>query len=95
MVGVRGGGGAADLPEWYMPPRMIGGYVTGPVLIGRSDECVVAVRQVLAYPVGGEFGVEAHACGSALEDGAQPGVSVVAAAALSCALRRRTGSGSG
>jgi hypothetical protein len=56
-----GNDSAGDLPGWYMPPQMIGGYVTGPVLIGRSDGLVVAVRQVLAYPVGVETEVEAHA----------------------------------
>ena len=44
-----------------MPPQMIGGYVTGPVLIGRSDRVIVAARQVLAFPAGFEVEVEAHA----------------------------------
>ncbi len=52
------------LPEWHMPPPMIGGQVTGPALIERSDGYVVAVRQVLAYPVGVEIEVEAHARGA-------------------------------
>jgi hypothetical protein len=47
-----------------MPPQMIGGHVTGPVLIGRSAGLVVAVRQVLAFPAGVEIEVEAHAHGS-------------------------------
>jgi hypothetical protein len=67
MAGMRNGGGAEDLPEWYMPPRMIGGYVAGPVLLGRTDGCVVAVRQILAYPAGVEIGIEAHTRGSAPE----------------------------
>lgn len=66
-------GGVDDLPAWYMPPRMIGGYVTGPLLIGRSAGCVVAVRQVLAYPVGVEIGVEAHTRGSSSPDSMLPG----------------------
>jgi hypothetical protein len=48
------------LPEWYMPPPMIGGHVTGPVLISRSDRLVVAVRHVVAFPAGVEVEVEAH-----------------------------------
>jgi hypothetical protein len=42
------------LPEWYMPPPMIGGHVTGPVLVSRSDRLVVAVRHVVAFPAGVE-----------------------------------------
>ena len=67
-----GNGSADDLPEWCMPPRMIGGYVTGPVLIGRSDGLVVAARQVLAYPAGVEAEMEAHARGSS-PGGTPPG----------------------
>lgn len=47
-----------------MPPQMIGGHVTGPALISRSNGVVVAVRQVLAYPVGFEVEIEAHARGT-------------------------------
>ncbi len=65
MAEMPGGGGAAELPDWLMPPPMIGGHVTGPVVIGRSGGLVVAVRQVLAFPAGLEVEVEAHACGSA------------------------------
>jgi hypothetical protein len=65
MAEMPGDGGAAGLPDWVMPPRMIGGHVTGPVLIGRSGGLVVAVRQVLAFPAGMEVEVEAHARGSA------------------------------
>jgi hypothetical protein len=61
MAEMPGDGGAAGLPDWLMPPRMIGGHVTGPVLIGRSGGLVVAVRQVLAFPAGVEVEVEAHA----------------------------------
>jgi hypothetical protein len=61
MAEMPGDGGAADLPDWLMPPRMIGGHVTGPAVIGRSGELVVAVRQVLAFPAGVEVDVEAHA----------------------------------
>ncbi len=57
-------GGAAGLPDWLMPPRMIGGHVTGPVLSERSGGLVVAARQVLAFPAGVEVEVEAHAHGS-------------------------------
>jgi hypothetical protein len=46
-----------------MPPPMIGGHVTGPVLITRSDQFVVAVRHVVAFPVGVEIEVEAHSRG--------------------------------
>jgi hypothetical protein len=42
---------------------MLGGYVTGPLLISRSDRVVVAVRQVIAFPAGVEAEVEAHARG--------------------------------
>jgi hypothetical protein len=47
-----------------MPPRMIGGYVTGPVPIARSGRLVIVARQVLAFPAGVEVEVEAHAHGS-------------------------------
>jgi hypothetical protein len=47
-------------PEWVMPPPMLGGHVTGPRLIARSDGFVLAIRQVLAFPVGVEVEVEAH-----------------------------------
>jgi hypothetical protein len=43
---------------------MIGGYVAGPILIGRADRVVVAVLQVLAFPAGVQVEVEAHARGS-------------------------------
>jgi hypothetical protein len=59
-----GGGRFRDVPEWYGPPHMIGGHVTGPVVIGRSDRLVVAARQVLAFPAGVQVEVEAHARGS-------------------------------
>jgi hypothetical protein len=49
-----------------MPPQMIGGYVAGPVVIARSDRAVVAVRQVLAFPVGVQVDVEAHGRGPSL-----------------------------
>lgn len=65
MAEMPGDGGAADLPDWLMPPPMIGGHVTGPVVIGRSGGLVAAVRQVLAFPAGIEVEVEAHARGSA------------------------------
>jgi hypothetical protein len=61
MAEMPGEGGAADLPDWLMPPRMIGGHVIGPVVIGQSGELVVAVRQVLAFPAGVEVEMEAHA----------------------------------
>jgi hypothetical protein len=61
MAGVPGDGGAADLPDWLMPPPMIGGHVTGPAVLGWSGGLVVAVRQVLAFPAGVEVEVEAHA----------------------------------
>ncbi|WP_405496083.1 hypothetical protein [Streptomyces sp. NBC_00096] len=64
MLETPGKGSSGDLPEWFAPPRMIGGFVAGPVVICRSDRLVVAVRQVLAYPVGLEIEVEAHARGA-------------------------------
>ncbi|CAM5300027.1 hypothetical protein SAVIM338S_00431 [Streptomyces avidinii] len=69
-------GSAGDLPEWYMPPRMIGGHVTGPVLISRTDGLVVAARQVVAYPVGLEVEIEAHARGTS-PGGPSPGTAGV------------------
>jgi len=47
-----------------MPPPMIGGHVTGPLLIPRSDRFVVALRHVVAFPVGLEVEVEAHCRGT-------------------------------
>ena len=64
MLETPGGNSAPDLPEWFMPPPMIGGYVTGPVVITRSGSLVIAARQVLAFPAGVEVEVEAHARGS-------------------------------
>jgi len=43
---------------------MIGGYVTGPVVITHSGSLVIAARQVLAFLAGAEVEVEAHARGS-------------------------------
>jgi hypothetical protein len=57
-------GGRHDLPDWRMPPQMIGGHVTGPAVIGRSDQAVVATRQVLAFPTGVQVEVDAHARGA-------------------------------
>lgn len=67
-----GNANAGDLPEWYMPPQMIGGFVMGPALISRSDGLVVAARQVLAYPMGLEVEIEAHARGAS-PGGSSPG----------------------
>ncbi len=53
-------GPARSLPEWAAPPQMIGGHVTGPALVGRSDQAVVALRQVLAFPSGVEAELEGH-----------------------------------
>jgi hypothetical protein len=47
-----------------MPPQMIGAHVSGPALIGRSDRAVVVTRQVLAFPTGVQFEVDAHARGA-------------------------------
>jgi hypothetical protein len=47
-----------------MPPPMTSGHVTGPVLIWQSDRLVVAVRHVVAFPVGVEVEVEAHSRGT-------------------------------
>ncbi len=47
-----------------MAPRMIGGHVIGPELIGRSDRAVVATRQVVAFPTGVQVEVDAHARGT-------------------------------
>lgn len=63
MAGTFGGDSADDPPDWFMPPRMIGGHVTGPALIEQTDGYLVAVRQVLAYPSGVEVEIEAHARG--------------------------------
>jgi hypothetical protein len=57
-------GGAYDLPEWVMPPQMIGAQVSGPQLIARSERAVVVTRQVLAFPTGVQVEVEAHARGA-------------------------------
>ncbi|MFZ3494966.1 hypothetical protein ACODT5_17395 [Streptomyces sp. 5.8] len=75
MLENPGKGSAADPPAWWSPPRMVGGHVTGPVVIGRTDGVVVVARQVLAYPVGLEIEVEAHARGAASPpgEGAPPG----------------------
>jgi hypothetical protein len=48
-----------------MPPQMIGGHVSGPMLVSRSEALFVAVRQILAYPIGFEVEIEAHARGAA------------------------------
>jgi hypothetical protein len=42
---------------------MVGGLVSGPLLLAHSDTHVVVVRQVLAYGPGVELDVEAHARG--------------------------------
>ena len=60
-----------DLPEWTGPPKMVGGHVAGPRFIARSENVVVAIRQVLAYPNGVEINVEAHAHGPSV-DGSSP-----------------------
>lgn len=52
-------------------PEMIGGYVAGPVVIWRSDEVMLSLRQVLAYPTGLEIDVEVQARGFPL-GGAKP-----------------------
>lgn len=65
-------GSAGELPEWQAPPRMIGGHVAGPAVIGRTDGLVVLVRQVLAYPAGLEIEVEAHARGASSPHGGPP-----------------------
>lgn len=52
-----------ELPEWFMPPQMVGGHVAGPAVVHRSETVVLALRQVVAYPVGFEVEVEAHARG--------------------------------
>jgi hypothetical protein len=57
----RTDGSAGNWPAWRMAPPMIGGYVTGPVVMGRSDRVIVAARQVLAFPAGVEVEIEAHA----------------------------------
>jgi hypothetical protein len=59
-----GNGAAHEWPEWRGPPEMIGGHVAGPIVIGRSEDVIVAARQVLAYPSGVQVDVEAHARGS-------------------------------
>ena len=65
VVVTTGEGNAPEPPDWYMPPKMIGGHVSGPILVSRSEDLIVAVRQILAYPVGFEIELEAHARGPA------------------------------
>ncbi|MCM1972203.1 hypothetical protein ABT024_23695 [Streptomyces sp. NPDC002812] len=69
MLEEPGGESAGDVPEWHAPPRMIGGHVAGPAVIGRTDGLVVLARQVLAYPAGIEIEVEAHARGASSPPG--------------------------
>ncbi|MDD9380958.1 hypothetical protein M8Z33_30770 [Streptomyces sp. ZAF1911] len=69
MLEEPGRGSAGDVPEWHAPPQMIGGHVTGPAVIGRTDGLVVLARQVLAYPAGLEIEVEAHARGASSPPG--------------------------
>jgi hypothetical protein len=87
MAEMPGDGGAAGLSEWVMPPPMIGGHVTGPVVIGRSGGLVVAVRQGFAFPAGVEVEVAAHVRGSA-------GGTASVAAGLPGTRRYASGSGS-
>jgi hypothetical protein len=61
MPGKLGNSDSYDVPDWHMPPRMIGGYVAGPMLVGRTDQVVLYARQVVAYPAGVEVDIEAHA----------------------------------
>jgi hypothetical protein len=79
-----------DLPDWYMPPPMIGGHVVGPVLIGQSEQVVAAVRQILAYPTGVEVELEAHARGPS--DGGTPHGPLSGVPDLRCRLRLADGS---
>ncbi|MCX4782004.1 hypothetical protein [Streptomyces sp. NBC_01264] len=65
-------GSAYDPPEWHAPPRMMGGHVAGPAVIGRTDGVVVVARHVLAYPAGLEIEVEAHARGASSPPGGPP-----------------------
>jgi hypothetical protein len=65
VPGTPAGDDARHLPEWFMPPLMIGGHVTGPLLITRSGRFVVAVRHVVAFPAGVEVEAEAHSRGTA------------------------------
>jgi len=46
---------------------MIGAHVAGPMIITRSAQAVVALRQVLAYPNGMELDVEAHGRGTSVD----------------------------
>jgi hypothetical protein len=65
VPGTPAGDNADRLPEWFMPPPMIGGHVTGPLLITRSGRFVVAVRHVVAFPADVEVEMEAHSRGTA------------------------------
>jgi hypothetical protein len=65
VPGTPAGDDADRLPEWFMPPPMTGGHVTGPLLITRSGRFVVAVRHVVAFPAGVEVEAEAHSRGTA------------------------------
>ncbi|HEX4788362.1 MAG TPA: hypothetical protein VH372_07860 [Actinospica sp.] len=63
MLGRWGNSGSDDTSAWHLPPRMIGGYVAGPLLVGRTDQVTMFARQVVAYPDGVELEIEAHARG--------------------------------
>ncbi|MFF1415589.1 hypothetical protein ACFVX6_38460 [Streptomyces sp. NPDC058289] len=87
-------GSAGDLPEWQAPPRMIGGHVAGPAVIGRTDGLVVLARQVIAYPAGLEIEVEAHARGAAPPPGGQASDSTGFTEHAQPTFRLRLGDGS-
>ncbi|MFC1438820.1 hypothetical protein ABUW04_11170 [Streptacidiphilus sp. N1-10] len=53
-----------SIPEWSMPPPMVGGHVTGPVVVARSERAILIVRQVLAYSNGLGIEVEAYGRGT-------------------------------
>jgi hypothetical protein len=52
------------VPEWTSPPLMVGGHVTGPVVVARSERAILIVRQVLAYTNGLAIDVEAYGRGT-------------------------------
>jgi hypothetical protein len=53
-----------SVPEWTSPPPMVGGHVTGPVVVARSERAILIVRQVLAYANGLTIDVDAYGRGT-------------------------------
>src|SRR6202050_2858283 len=51
-------------PEWAHPPMMIGGHAVGAMVLAKSVDTIIWIRQVLAYPTGVEIDIEAHGRGN-------------------------------